>query len=197
MEGKVEEERRWIKGCYHNYEKPQEIPDSHRVDDLKEFESIIWKYPSEMMILQYDHTPGEMAVLCSSGSSGWLMSSQSDWILRKLNGHQKKTLNLNIVGNYCTKEEVEILANTRMGEDIERLNVIFNVWNNVDGSVFTSTMNRSGDWVLVSLDLTSNPTVLYCDNLGWESRTGLLEYLVVVEYTSIFGIVTCIWRSLS
>ncbi|KAK3792526.1 hypothetical protein RRG08_062790 [Elysia crispata] len=56
-----------------------------------------------------------------------------------------------------------------------------------DGSVHVASYDKSGShWVLVSLDLSCNPTVLYCDSLGWKSPTYLLEYLS--QFTSVFGI---------
>ncbi|RUS68570.1 hypothetical protein EGW08_022141 [Elysia chlorotica] len=75
----------------------------------------------------------------------------------------------------------------RMEGNIERLNFVMNVGKDADGTVYMGSFNKSGNhWVLVSLDLTCNPNVLFCDSLGWESSTNLLKYLS--QYTSVFGI---------
>ena len=121
-----------------------------------------------------------MAALCGEGFEGWLLSSHVDWLLAKLNGKQNKVLN--VLSNFCSVENFK-----RMEDNIERLNFVMDVGMDADGSVHVASYDKSGShWVLVSLDLSCNPTVLYCDSLGWKSPTNLLEYLS--QFTSVFGI---------
>ena len=126
-----------------------------------------------------------MAALCGEGFEGWLLSSHIDWLLAKLNGKQNKVLN--VLSNFCSVENFKSMKD-RMGDNIERLNLVMNVGMDADGSVHVASYDKSGShWVLVSLDLSCNPTVLYCDSLGWKSPTYLLEYLS--QFTSVFGII--------
>ena len=48
------------------------------------------------------------------------------------------------------------------------------------------TIIRAVIGVLVSLDLSYIPIVLYCNILGWKSPENLFEYLS--QFTSVFGI---------
>ena len=81
-----------------------------------------------------------MAALCGEGFEGWLLSSHIDWLLSshidwllaKLNGKQNKVLN--VLSNFCSVENFKSMKD-RMGDNIERLNLVMNVGMDADGSV--------------------------------------------------------------
>ena len=104
-----------------------------------------------------------MAILCTEGVDGWLLSSHIEWLLNKLNIVQNTSINF--VYNFCTADNLKSLKE-HMGEEVERLNIAMNVGMDADGSAFVAGERSGSHWVLVSLDLSSNPTVLCCDSLG-------------------------------
>ena len=118
------------------------------------------------------------------GVDGWLLSSHIEWLLNKLNNVQNTSINF--VNNFCTADDLKSLKE-HMGEEVERLTIVMNVGMDADGSAVVAGEWSGRHWVLVSLDLSSNPTVLYCDSLGWNSPTNLLESLST--FTAVFGIV--------
>ena len=83
-----------------------------------------------------DHTPGELAILCSEGSEVWLLSSHISWVYDILNSTHQTTVNL--MWNFSTPKELKRLKD-KMGENVERVNFVVNVVKNVDGSVFISS----------------------------------------------------------
>ena len=93
---------------------------------------------------------------------------------------------INVLYNFCTADDLKCL-NEHMGGEVERLTIVINVGMDADGSVFVAGERPGRHWVLVSSDLSSNPTVLYCDSLGWNSPTNLLESLST--FTAVLGIV--------
>ena len=130
----------------------------------------------DLIYIISDHTPDELAIFCSEGSEGWLLSSHISWVCDILNSTQQKAVNL--VWNFSTPKDLKRLKD-KMGENVERVNFVVNVGKNADGSVFISSDKKSGNhWVLVSVDVSSSPFyVLYCDSLGWECPQNLLNYL--------------------
>ena len=93
---------------------------------------------------------------------------------------------INVLYNFCTVNNLKS-PKEKTGEEVERLTIVINVGMDADGSVFVAGERPGCHWVLVSSDLSSNPTVLYCDSLGWNSPTNLLESLSTL--TAVLGIV--------
>ena len=73
-----------------------------------------------------------------------------------------------------------------MREEVGRLKVVMNVWMDAGGSVFVAGRRCGSHWVFMSVDLSSNGTVLYCDNLARNSPINLLACLF--KFTAVFGI---------
>ncbi|GFS04436.1 hypothetical protein ElyMa_004656400 [Elysia marginata] len=114
-----------------------------------------------------------MAILCSAGGAGWLMSSQIEWTLNKLYSILKKVLNT--CSSVTTAEAVRTMAR-KYGNDLESYNFIINVEEN--GMVVWSHSRSGNYWVLVSVDLESRAAkVYYCDSSGWDHLTDLENYL--------------------
>ena len=83
----------------------------------------------DLIYIISDHTPDELAIFCSEGSEGWLLSSHISWVCDILNSTQQKAVNL--VWNFSTPKDLKRLKD-KMGENVERVNFVVNVGKNAD-----------------------------------------------------------------
>lgn len=111
-------------------------------------------------------TPEELARLCGSGPDGWLCSSHIMWILDRINEAPQLT-SLGICISASPADELARLIKCKDVSNVERLIFVANVGKNPDNSVFLSTPFRSGShWVLITVELSDHPAILYCDSNG-------------------------------
>lgn len=74
-------------------------------------------------------------------------------------------------------------------QKLEKLIFVSNVGKESDGSVYFSLSQRWGyHWVLIIVELTNRPTILYCDSLTWRSPNDLLS--VISLYTAPFSLLS-------
>ncbi|XP_076445336.1 uncharacterized protein LOC143283109 isoform X2 [Babylonia areolata] len=113
-------------------------------------------------------TPSELAVLCSEGSGGWLLSSHIVWVLEQVNRTSRTSVALCL--NAATVNDLKGLQQKRNLREVKKLIFILNVGIDYRGT-FVSSASKSGcHWALAVVDIAArgNPTTIYCDSLGWE-----------------------------
>ncbi|XP_076437041.1 uncharacterized protein LOC143276435 [Babylonia areolata] len=179
-------EQKWFESAF---PVPGYIPDVDQVNSMEDFKDIIWNRPARELINEYGSTVEEMAVLCSEGLGGWLYSSQLQWLADRAN--EQGTPALTVCVGMSTPDSLQRLA-SRHDVPVERLVLLTSV-GRVPGQgvqrykTFVGSPKRPGNhWVLVTLDLTDRPVIMYCDSLGWEVPEDLLQWLA--PYTGAFGI---------
>ena len=114
-----------------------------------------------------------------------MTSSHISWLLEAANRCQHTSVCLCM--GVSSPDELGTMIGRRNLTDVEQLILVANVGKMPDNSVYLSTPQQPGShWVLVTVELTDRPRVLYCDSMAWDVPPNLLDELS--RYTAHFGL---------
>ncbi|KAL8601356.1 hypothetical protein ACOMHN_054649 [Nucella lapillus] len=162
------------------------------ITHLHTFANIIWNKPPDYVPTEYGDIPVEdLAQLCCSRS---LLPGHMTWFRGRLNLGQ--TTSLCLVPGIDGPEYIQKLKGGNRLTQVEKLLFLMDVGKGSEGGrvgkgsegghVGKGDVKPDAHWVLVCVDLTNRPTVLYCDSLGLCAPSNLLETLT--PFTGEFGI---------